>query len=92
MISIDLQIKSLIFSFVFGILFALIFDVNQKLIYEKNNWYRWLVSFSLVFIFTMGYFLILKYLNGGVLHLYFIFMIVLGILVYNKFFHKYFKF
>ena len=36
MISIDLQIKSLIFSFVFGILFALIFDVNQNLFMKKT--------------------------------------------------------
>ena len=78
MMELKIQILSLIYSFFFGIFFAFSVNVHYKLLFSKKRWFQILMNFIFVLDMSLFYFLILKRINGGILHLYFYFSIFLG--------------
>ena len=76
MISLNLQIASLLFSFVFGFCASILVEINNKI----NNKRIMLIitNFMLIMINTLIYFIGLEYINNAYLHPYFILMIILG--------------
>lgn len=86
--NLKLQIYSLLFSFFFGIFLAFLFIHLSKYFFKYNN----LLSNFLVFLFSMSmsilYFLILLKLNNGILHIYFLILIILGFIIYLYNFYK----
>lgn len=76
--NIELQIKSLIFSFIFGFFFALVISFFYKLIYNKSKIIRLFTSIILVLFGVIIYFLCLKKINNAIFHLYEILSIVVG--------------
>lgn len=79
--SLQIQIFSLIFSFLFGLVFAFFVNLHYDMLFSKNKWFRLFINFIFVIDMALLYFLILKSLNGGVLHLYFFLLIFLGFLL-----------
>lgn len=79
--SIRIQIISIIFSFIFGIFFSIFTNVNYRYLFSKNKMYKVFFTFIYVLDATLLYFLIIKKLNGGVVHLYFLLFIGFGFLV-----------
>ena len=65
-----LQIYSLIFSFVFGIVFFFVLELFRDFIYNKKIVFR--------IINALIYFGILRKINYGIIHYYFFLMILLG--------------
>lgn len=86
--SLDLQIKTIIFSFLFGIYLSIILDINYKFLYHDKKSIRFLSTFILIIGNVLLYFLILQKINQGVLHLYGILLIIIGYLLEHFLHHK----
>ena len=76
-----IQIFSLLYSFIYGIIFYILLEVNQKFLYEGNIVYRIIISFLFVIFISLLYFLILIKINNGILHLYFFLTMFTGYLL-----------
>jgi len=72
------QIKSLLFSFCFGIIFSTIVDIFEKIIYHKKLAFQIINTFLISIFFCLMYFIFIKKINYGVIHVYFILMILIG--------------
>lgn len=72
------QILSLIFSFVFGILFSIGTNLNYRFIFCKRKLFQIIITFIYIIDATLLYFLILKKINEGVIHSYFLFATAIG--------------
>lgn len=77
----QVQIFSLVYSFVFGLIFAFLVNLHYELLFSKKKWFQILMNFIFVIDIALIYFLILKKLNGGVLHVYFFLLMFLGFLI-----------
>lgn len=87
-----IQIKSLTFSFLYGVFFSIFFRINSKYLYYEKKFIRIIISFLFSIDMSILYFIILKEINFGVIHPYFIGMIVLGFIITNFIIkHKFFK-
>lgn len=81
--ALSIQLKVLITSFVYGILFAYVLKIQYKLLFNGKLWYKILVNFLFVMDNCLLYFIILKTINNGMFHLYFFFLLILGFLFGN---------
>lgn len=77
------QIKLVLFSFLFGIFFAFMLDVNCKYINSKRKIYRTIFTIFFMFFHVLLYFWILQKINSGILHYYSFLCILLGVLAQN---------
>lgn len=78
------QLMSLIFSFAYGILVSYLFNINYNFIYKSSILYK--VVINILFCINLGliYFLLIKVINHGVIHIYFLFMFLLGFCIFVK--------
>lgn len=79
--TLQIQISSLVYSFVFGIFFGFCVNFHYALLFSQKKWFQILINFIFVVDMSLIYFLVLKILNGGVLHFYFFLLIFLGFLL-----------
>lgn len=83
--SLIIQIKSLVFSFIFGCLFNIFFRINYKYLYYEKIVVRIVISFLFSIDMAILYFIILKNINNGIIHAYFLLMIIFGFFLTNYF-------
>lgn len=83
MINLNIQIKLIIFSFIFGFLFSMLLDIFYYSIKKKNRIYSILVSLSLIIIMTIVYFIGINKIGYIIFHLYSILAIVIGFIIYE---------
>ncbi len=78
MINLEMQIQSLLISFVYGMFVAFLYNYHYKFIYYKKKWLR--LPFSLIFCLdaTFLFFILMLKINYGLIHLYFILSVILG--------------
>lgn len=82
------QIISMIFSFLFGIFLYFMFIINYKYLFIKRYRSK-IIYYAAMFLFvSIFYFIVLKYINNGVLHLYFLLLLIFGFLVSYNFYKK----
>lgn len=81
MIPLSIQIKIILFSFFFGIFFFLTYQLVKKAIYCQNVFFRIMNTFSFILLHTLLYFLGLEYISDGILHIYSLFLIMVGFVV-----------
>lgn len=81
--NIKIQITTLLFSFLYGIFFSFFLSLNYKFIYSNKKIFRTAISFLVVVVSVLIYFIILKKINYGIFHIYEILMISLGVIVEN---------
>lgn len=84
MISLDIQIKSIIFSFLYGIFFSLLLNVNYKFIFDSKGIKKLLINAFFIIDNVLLYFIILRHINDGIIHFYFLLSLVLGSICVNK--------
>lgn len=72
------QIISLLFSFIFGIVFSVFTNINYRFLYCKNKTFQIIITMIYVIDAALCYFLILKKINNGIIHSYFFLAIALG--------------
>lgn len=74
-----LQIYSLLFSFIYGFLFYFLVLLNKKYLY--NNKFSFVIDVLFIVNNVLIYFIILRYINNGIFHIYFSIMIILGFII-----------
>ena len=79
--NLDLQIVTLGISFLYGIFFSVCLDINYHFFLIGNKWYKVLISFVFIIANVLLYFIILKKYNHGILHIYGIISIIVGVLI-----------
>ena len=76
-----IQIYSLIVSFLYGILFFIMLDLNSRYIYASYIYIKIIISFLFILDMSLLYFIILLYINNGYIHFYFFLCIIIGYIV-----------
>lgn len=76
----DIQVYSLILSFLFGIILNILLDIFNKLNEKNKIFIKIILSFIFVMLLSIAYFIGLLYINNGYLHIYFFIMIMVGYL------------
>lgn len=87
----SIQIKSLLFSFIYGIFFFIMLEINYKFIYNDKIIIKMLFTFIFVFFHTLLYFICLIYINNGIVHVYFLLMILVGFIISFLLYRRFFK-
>ena len=91
------QILVIVVSFFFGIFFELIHSISYKFIYNKKKLIKLIFTFFITFIESLLYFYLLLKINNGIIHIYGVISILIGMLVFYyvknkvKLFYKYKK-
>lgn len=81
-----LQIKSLLFSFIYGIFFCFTFYINKEILTPKNKIIRIITNILFILDHTLIYFILLKIINNSILHIYMFLMFILGNIFYLYYF------
>lgn len=84
----SIQLQVLTVSFVYGILFSYLLKIQYKFLFESKPFYKILITILFVFDNCLLYFLVLKTINYGIFHSYFLFMLVIGYLFGNYLLRK----
>ena len=84
MIPLDIQLKSILYSFLYGIFFNFLLKLNYKFIYYSKGIIKILINIFFIIDNAFLYFIILRYINNGIFHFYFLLSIVLGFIIVNK--------
>ena len=80
----SIQIYSFIVSFLFGGCFYFLLDLFNKLTGKFKLVLKIIFSFFFIIVMSLLYFLILLYVNNGVVHIYFLLSILVGYLFVYK--------
>lgn len=83
-----IQIKSLAFSFIYGIFFAFTYKINYKYLMANSIFFRIVLNFLFILDHVLLYFILLSIINNGILHIYFFFSFILGIILYIYLFDR----
>lgn len=78
MMDLSIQIKTLLFSLLFGFVFNIFVTLLNKFIYNKNKIIQIVSTLILTLFSTITYFVILQKLNEAIIHPYFLLMFILG--------------
>ena len=79
--SLDIQLKLIIFSFLYGIFLGILMRINYKLLYNENKTIKIISTILLVISSILLYFVILLKINFGIVHYYSLLIIILGFIV-----------
>ena len=83
MIELSLQIKLLTFSLIYGFLFSIILDVLHPIIKKYKKGYQIILSFFLILLMSIIYFIAIDKIGYIIFHLYSIFAIIIGFVSYD---------
>ena len=81
--TLKIQIISLIVSFLYGIFFSFLLNINYKIIYNENKFKKIIGTFLFIIFNSLLYFYILLKINNGIVHIYCIFSIITGYIMEN---------
>ncbi len=70
MMSLKVQIITLLFSFLYGAFFSFLLTIQYRFLYAKEKWFQYSFTILFVLVMTFLYFLILRKINYGILHPY----------------------
>ena len=79
-----IQIQALVVSFVYGIVLSYIIRCQYKYMFNSILWYRIIFNIFFVFDIVLIYFYLLRIINDGAFHIYFLFLIVIGYILGNS--------
>ena len=88
MMNLIVQIFSFIFSFFYGVFMYLILYFNLRIILRYKTLCRKMFLFIEMLIISFMYFFIIYLINDGILHTYFLLLIIFGILLVHNFIKK----
>lgn len=80
------QIKIISFTFIYGIIFSFFFNILYSFLYHKKIVLKILTNFIYFLLFSSIYYYFLYSLNGGILHIYLLFIFIISFNLYNKLF------
>ena len=76
----NIQIYSFIYSFLFGIFLNSIYMLFNKIVWKTKMIIRFIISLGFMIIMTLSYFIGLLWINNGIVHIYFLLCLSLGML------------
>ena len=79
--SIEIQLICFSISFILGIVIYLMEQFNTKLVKNKPLIFQVIIMLLAAFVIVIGYVDILYFINGGIFHIYFLIMIIIGYIV-----------
>lgn len=85
----SIQLQVLIISFVYGILFSYLLKMQYHYFFMGKLFYRVFITILFVVDNCLLYFLILRTINHGIFHIYFLISLILGYLLGNYLLKKY---
>ena len=74
----NIQVYSLFYSFLFGIILYYLLDLFNKYIMKCTIIIKIIISLLFVMLLSLFYFMGLLYINNGYLHIYFLIIIMVG--------------
>lgn len=83
MIGLNIQIKLIIFSFIFGFMFSILLDWFNEKCKIFHSLIKLLFSIILISIMTYIYFVGIQKIGNAIFHFYSILSIIIGFYVYN---------
>lgn len=78
MITLKLQIYTIIFSFLYGVGFSLLLDFNYRFIHSKNKFVKYFSTIMIVTLSILIYFIGIMKISYGIFHIYSILCIIVG--------------
>ena len=81
--TLEVQIQSIIYSFVYGLFFSFLLNFNYRFLFLGKRVYRILINFLFIVDNVLLYFILLRYINYGEMHYYFLLLVILGYFVGN---------
>ena len=82
--SLEEQLLSLLFSFIYGIVIAYLFNLFYSFLNYKDKKYKLLINVLFFLLIFVVYFLLLQRINSGIIHIYFLGMLFLGFILFYK--------
>lgn len=79
----SIQLQVLTVSFIYGILFSYILKIEYRFLFCGKFLYKIFINFLFIFDSCLLYFIILRAINNGIFHVYFLFLLILGFLFGN---------
>lgn len=76
--SLKVQIFSFWFSFVYGLLFSGLVKTNYNVLFLAKKRVQIFSNFLFLLDIALCYFLIIRYINEGILHIYFLILFFIG--------------
>lgn len=84
MMNLHVQIYLILYSLIYGFLFSFIVTYHYQYVCKQKRFIRYILSFLFILISVFIYFLCLRKINYGVLHIYSFFLIILGCIIERK--------
>ena len=83
MIALNIQIKLIIFSFIFGFFFSITLEIFNNKIKKCKKSVKLILSFLVVFVSTIIYFEGINRIGDAIFHIYSVITIVIGFISYD---------
>lgn len=83
MIDLALQLKLIIFSFIFGFLFSSLLEWFNKKIEKYSSNIKLMLSILLIIFMTLVYFVGIQKIGNAIFHIYSIISIIVGFVLYD---------
>lgn len=78
MIDLKIQIISILFSFVFGVVFYILVFLNRYVLFNVKKYIQIVSTFLFMFDMSLLYFICIKFINNGIMHPYFLLSFLFG--------------
>lgn len=80
----NIQIYSFVYSFFFGCVFYFLLDFFNKIVDKFNLFFKIIISLVFIISLSILYFILLLFINNGIVHIYFLLCILFGYLFVYK--------
>lgn len=84
----SLQLQLLTVSFAYGILISYLIRIQRYYLFDTKSFYKILVTTLFVFDVMLLYFLIIRTIDNGIFHIYFLFLLIIGFIFGNYLVNK----
>ena len=83
MINLSIQLNLIVFSLIYGFLFSVILDIMYQFIRQKKKVYQIIISFIIVMLMAVIYFVGINKIGCIIFHFYSILCIIAGFISYD---------
>ena len=83
MIDLSVQLKLIIFSFIFGFFLTMILEKYNKKTINKSFAYQFIIGSTIILILDAVYFIGIYTISNAIFHVYLIISVLLGMIIYK---------
>lgn len=87
--NLETQIITILFVFSFSLVYSLIFNLFYKYLFYQNKYFLLFYNCSFMLIMYFLFIICLTIINNGIIHIYMLFIFIIGFWFGNKIFRKY---